>query len=122
MLGTFPYELWFKSYRCFTVGSLEFLEIANLSLFPSPPPCSASRRRRHRQRRRRRLPGFPGHYSVVRWRPRVTDDLLPLLLPRAGPLFPLPRAPPLPEPPRRPPPRRRRGTAAAEHAALFSRA
>ena len=36
MLGTFPYELWFKSYRCFTVGSLEFLEIANLSLFPSP--------------------------------------------------------------------------------------
>ena len=84
MLGTFTYELWFKSYHCFTVGSLEFLEIANLSLFPSPPPCSASRRRRHRQRRRRRLLGFPGHYFAVRWHPRVADDLLPLLLPRAG--------------------------------------
>src|SRR6185312_3424628 len=119
MLGTFPYELWFKSYRCFTVGSLEFLEIANLSLFPSPPPCSASRRRRHRQRRRRRLPGFPGHYSAVRWRPRVADDLLPLLLLRAGASRPSHAPPPFPEPPRRPPPRRRRGVPPAEPAALF---
>ena len=45
MLGTFPFELWFKSYRCFTVGSLEFLEIAKLPLFPSPPLCSVPRRR-----------------------------------------------------------------------------
>src|SRR6185312_292693 len=97
MLGTFPYELWFKSYRCFTVGSLEFLEIANLSLFPSPPPCSASRRRRHLQRRRRP----PPPPVASRWS-----------LPAE------PRAPPLPEPPRRPPPRHRRGQPRAELAAL----
>src|SRR6185295_10553186 len=54
MLGTFPFELWFKSYRCFTVGSLEFLEIAKLPLSStSTPPalfCAAAHRR-HRRRR-----------------------------------------------------------------------
>ena len=58
---------------------------------------------------RRRLPGFPGHYFAVRWHPRVADDLLPLLLPRAGAPTPRHAPPPRPEPPRRPPPRRRRG-------------
>ena len=34
MLGTFSFEPYFKSYRWFTIGSLEFLEIASRSLFP----------------------------------------------------------------------------------------
>ena len=38
MLGTFSYEPYFKSYRCFTVGSLDFLEIALRSFLP-PPAC-----------------------------------------------------------------------------------
>ena len=38
MLGTFPFELWFKSYRCFTVGSLEFLEITKLPLSSTSTP------------------------------------------------------------------------------------
>ena len=42
MLGTFSFEPYFKSYRCFTVGSLEFLEI---TLSPSPTSLLCSRRR-----------------------------------------------------------------------------
>ena len=38
MLGTFSFDPYFKSYRCFTVGSLEFLEIALRSFLP-PPAC-----------------------------------------------------------------------------------
>ena len=38
MLGTFSFEPYFKSYRCFTVGSLEFLEIAKQPFLP-PPAC-----------------------------------------------------------------------------------
>ena len=38
MLGTFSFEPYFKSYRYFTVGSLEFLEIAFRSFLP-PPAC-----------------------------------------------------------------------------------
>ena len=45
MLGTFSFELWFKSYRCFTVGSLELLVIAKRTFSSTSTPCSASRRR-----------------------------------------------------------------------------
>ena len=44
MLGTFPFELWFKSYRWFTEESLEFLEIAK-SPFSSTTPLLCSHRR-----------------------------------------------------------------------------
>ena len=55
MLGTFPFELWFKSYCWFTEWSLEVLEISNRTLshssssllcFSPPPTDSAARRRR----------------------------------------------------------------------------
>ena len=84
MLGTFPFELWFKSYHWFyslvpgTFGNCKIALIPffpSLLCFPSPATDSAAVER---------LPGFPGHYSAVRWRPRVADDLLPLLLLRAG--------------------------------------
>jgi len=49
MLGTFSFEFYFTSYCCFTVGSLEFLEIANQSrlfhLLPACLLCSSGRRR-----------------------------------------------------------------------------
>src|SRR6185436_3145136 len=45
MLGTFPFELWFKSCRCFTVESLELLVIAKRPFSSTSTPCSASRRR-----------------------------------------------------------------------------
>ena len=54
MLGTFPFELWFKSYRCFTVGSLEFLEIAKLPLSSTSTPPALFRAAAHRRHRRRR--------------------------------------------------------------------
>ena len=42
MLGTFSFEPYFKSYLCFTVGSLEISEIAKQSIFfhlrPTPLP------------------------------------------------------------------------------------
>jgi len=42
MLDTFPFELYFKSYPCFTFRSLKILEIADRSLFSFPclPLCS----------------------------------------------------------------------------------
>ena len=39
MFGTFPFDLWFKSYCLFTEWSLEFLEIAKLPFLPPPPPA-----------------------------------------------------------------------------------
>ena len=59
MLGTFPFELWFKSYRCFTVGSLEFLEIAKLPLSSTSTPCSVPRRRPPTPASWRGFPAFP---------------------------------------------------------------
>ena len=64
MLGTFPFELWFKSYRCFTVGSLEFLEIAKLPLSSTSTPllCSAPPPTDGTDAGAvERLPGLPGH-------------------------------------------------------------
>jgi hypothetical protein len=60
MLGTFPFELWFKSYCLFTEWSLEFLEIAKLPLSSTSTPLlcfsppSTDSAAAHRQRRRRR--------------------------------------------------------------------
>src|SRR6185437_16742503 len=59
MLGTFPFELWFKSYHCFTVGSLEFLEIAKLPLSSTSSPCSVPRRRPPTPASWRGFPAFP---------------------------------------------------------------
>ena len=41
MLGTFSFEPYFKSYPCFTFGSLEISEIAKQPVFPFPclPTC-----------------------------------------------------------------------------------
>ena len=119
MLGTFSFELWFKSYRCFTVGSLELLEIAKSPLSPSSPSLLCFSPPATDSTARRRLPGFPGHYFAVRWLPRVAGELLPLLLPRAGAFPAEPRTPPSPEAPAPPPPRRRGGEPAALAAVLF---
>jgi len=45
MLGTFSFELYFKSYRWFTDWSLEFLEISFGSFSPSSSSSALSRRR-----------------------------------------------------------------------------
>ena len=125
MLGTFLFELWFKSYCLFTEWSLEFSEIAKRPFSPSPtPPAlfsllptdSAARRRRGEASRPSqpllrlalsptRRPGAPPPPVASRWSPPA-----------------VPRAPPSPEAPAPPPPRRRGGEPAAEAAALSSRA
>ena len=45
MLGTFSFELYFKSYRWFTEWSLEFLEISFGSFSPSSSSSALSHRR-----------------------------------------------------------------------------
>ena len=124
MLGTFPFELYFKSYCLFTEWSLEFSKIAKRPLSPSPtsllcfsPPPTDSADAGTVER----LPGHPGHYFASRWHPRVALLLLPRLFPRAGAPPAVPRAPPSPETSAPPPPRRCGGEPAAEATALPSR-
>ena len=97
MLGTFSFEPYFKSYRWFIVGSLEFLEIAFRSLFPFPClSLSALSRRRCRAPPARRAGSPPANSNFAfasRWHPRVAPNLLHRPLPRAGALSTLPRAP-----------------------------
>ena len=109
MLGTFSFELWFKSYRCFTVGSLELLVIAKRTFSSTSPPCSASRRRPPTAPPADAFPAFPAITSPCAGFHASPASSSHFLLPRAGASTPRHAAPPLPEPPRRPPPRRRRG-------------
>ena len=79
MLGTFSFEPYFKSYLCFTVWSLEILEILFWSLSPSSSSLLCFPLRRCAERRPRRLP--PRSHLQLRcrltWHPRVALDLLP---------------------------------------------
>ena len=119
MLGTFPFELWFKSYRCFTVGSLEFLEIAKLPLSSTstpllcfaPPPTDGTDAGA--------VERLLGRLFPSRCRPRVAPEPPPSLLGFALALS-LPCH--APRTSSRPPPRRRRGELAAEPQDPFQRA
>ena len=61
MLGTFSFEIYFKSYPCFTFRSLEILEISKRPFSPSSSPSALSRRRVQcsAARRRRGEPARP---------------------------------------------------------------
>ena len=74
MLGTFSFELYFKSYRWFTEWSLEFLEILFGSFSPSSSSSALSRRRSgpaggqlQFRRRPTRHPLTPGPTFPARW-------------------------------------------------------
>ena len=96
MLGTFSFELYFKSYCLFTFRSLEISEFAKQSIFfhlsttPLLPAASAVRRPPAAL-------GRPRPRSASRWLPRVA-----LMLPTAllGLRWSLPASPRRPEPPR----------------------
>ena len=97
MLGTISFEPYFKSYRCFTVGSLEFLEIANQSrFFHLLPACLLYSSGRRRCAAPPAALGRPEATSCSRWPPmrraRAAAALLPLTLE-------LPRSATHPEPP-----------------------
>src|SRR6185503_11645103 len=121
MLGTFPFELWFKSYRCFTVGSLEFLEIAKLPLSSTSPPCSVLRRRPPTAPTPAPWRGFPAFpainssCSVAHASRGPSPPLFGFALALSSPCH-------APRTSSRPPPRRRRGELAAEPQDPFQRA
>ena len=77
MLGTFSFEPYFKSYLCFIVWSLEFLEITDRSTF-LPPQATLSVSLLLTADRQRRPPvalGRPQATSWSPWHPRVTPGL-----------------------------------------------
>ena len=77
MLGTFLFEPYFKSYLCFIVWSLEFLEITDRSTF-LPPQATLSVSLLLTADRQRRPPvalGRPQATSWSPWHPRVTPGL-----------------------------------------------
>ena len=118
MLGTFSFELYFKSYRWFTDYSLEFMEIANRSLSPSssllalcstPPADSGVATAVVEQPGSHLLPtSFSTRHAQA---PTALYSSRRSLHPRAT----------RPENHRRPPPRRRRGQRGIEPTALSSR-
>ena len=84
MLGTFSFEPYFKSYRCFTVGSLEFLEITKRPLSPSPTSLLCSRRRPPTAPPPASWRGFPAINSPRAGTHASRRSSSTALLPRAG--------------------------------------
>ena len=84
MLGTFSFEPYFKSYRCFTVGSLEFLEFTKRPLSPSPTSLLCSRRRPPTAPPPASWRGFPAINSPRAGTHASRRSSSTALLPRAG--------------------------------------
>ena len=74
----------FKSYRCFTVGSLEFLEITKRPLSPSPTSLLCSRRRPPTAPPPASWRGFPAINSPRAGTHASRRSSSTALLPRAG--------------------------------------
>ena len=122
MLGTFSFELLFKSYPCFTFRSLEILEISKRPFSPSSSPSALSRRRVQCSAARRRR-GEPARPLLLRAGAHTSRGSSSTAFGFAlEPPRPCHAPPPSAEPPARPPPRRRRGEPVAAPQGLISRA
>ena len=122
MLGTFSFEIYFKSYPCFTFWSLEILEISKRPFSPSSSPSALSRRRVQCSAARRRR-GEPARPLLLRAGAHASCGSSYTAFGFAlEPPRPCHAPPPSPEQPVRSPPRRRRGGPAAAPQGLISRA